>query len=284
MLAAVVSVGLVVAGTVRVVGGEGESSTLETGGDGAEFAVVLRSGRDFAPGAIERVDPGAEAGPWTVTVRRGDGSLGRRGAVVTYPVEPPTTAAPTDLGEVSGWATPDAVVWVLDGSYARVRGDLSAEELLAIAAAVTVDRGRPVLEAPPGLRVVRSAPYRSRSVRELRYSTSQLGESAALGDGLTYSAVSDGGGFEDQLFGTERRFVHIGGREAVVSDVHGGNATVAWELANGDVAYVGYSGSELSDGAVDALARLVESSRTVDREQWAGFGAQRVEQVNGPIG
>lgn len=36
--------------------------------------------------SLTRSDPTAVKGPWTVVVRRADGSLGRYGAVVTYPV------------------------------------------------------------------------------------------------------------------------------------------------------------------------------------------------------
>jgi hypothetical protein len=233
---------------------------------------------------LERADTGAEQGAWTVSVRRADGALGRRGAVVTYPAPASVLAHTVDVNGAVGGATAGSVVWPIGGSFARVRGDLDDATLLAVARATSIVDGRPVLGdvSGLGLHVVRSAPYRSPSVREMRYGSSELGEEAALGNGLTYTDVFSGGGFEDQLFllGTPS-FVNVGDRHTVVSNVGGGNATMAWELAPGVVALVGYSGAALNPAAVEALGRLVQRTQPLDAAAWSALHAQVVEQDNG---
>ena len=67
-----------------------------------------------------------------------------------------------------------------------------------------------------------------------------------------------------------------------MSAIFGGNATLAWEPAPGLVAYVGYSGSSLSDRAVAALLRLAQRSRPLDDAQWRARQPQTVDQTNTP--
>jgi hypothetical protein len=234
-------------------------------------------------GALDRRDAGAVDGPWTVVIRRSDGALGRHGAVVTYPVDRPPGGREVAVGAVTGHAVDNAVSWPLAGAYARIRGDLTEAELVALAAATTVAGGRPAVAPAAGFVVASTGPYRSPFVREARYSSAELGERAALGGGLAYTGVVTGGGFEDQLFarrGSDGGTVHC--VPSVVSSVFGGNATLAWEPAPGTVAYVGYSGSERNDDAVAALRRLADRTRLLDPAAWQTLGPQTVDQSNDP--
>jgi hypothetical protein len=233
--------------------------------------------------ALERCDREAATGPWTVVVRRPDGSLGRHGAVVTYPVGAVPGSHPVDVrGGVAGTAVPGAVVWPLAGAYARVRGDLTEPELVAVAAATAVRAGRPEVRPPGGLTVVFTGPYRPLTVREMRYSSTALGEQEALGAGLTYTGLTSGGGFEDELYAsgvTDGGLV--GEAPTVLSGVYGGSGTLAWEPAAGVVGYVGYSGSGLDGRAALALRRLAGRTRVLSTEQWLAAGPYVVDQVNG---
>jgi hypothetical protein len=131
--------------------------------------------------------------------------------------------------------------------------------------------------------VVSAGPYRPPALHEVRYGSGELAEQAALGNGLTYTGVISGGGFEDQLYA-----VHadggglVGGRPAVVSSVSGGNATLAWEPVPGVVAYVGYSGAELDDEAVAALRRLAGRVRTLTTAEWRAMNPQTFDQPGEP--
>jgi hypothetical protein len=232
---------------------------------------------------LERCDRAATDGQWTVVVRRPDGSLGRHGAVVTFPVGAPTATRRVDVGPAIGREQPGAVTWPVAGAYARVRGDLAEPELIAIAARTTVTGGRPSVSPPRGYRVVSAGPYRAPALHEVRYGSGDLAEQAALGNGLTYTGVVSGGGFEDQLYA-----VHtdagglVGGRPAVLSSVSGGNATLAWEPAPGVVAYVGYSGAGLDDEAVAALRRLAGRTRTLTTAEWRAMNPQTFDQPGEP--
>lgn len=233
--------------------------------------------------AMERRDSTAEAGPWTVTVRRPDGTLGRNGAVVTFPVDPPTPGRRVDVGSVAGVAESGAVVWPIAGAHARVRGDLPAPELVAVAAATTVTAARPVVAKVPGLQVVSAGSYRPTAIREARYGSDTVGEAATLGGGLTYTGVvTAGGGFEDQLYaqaGATVGEVHC--RPAVMSPVRGGSATLAWEPLPGVVAYVGYSGGEPGDRAASALSRIAARTRVLSVAEWQALNPAVQKQSNG---
>lgn len=258
-------VAVVVVVVVRAAGTD-RPATRAAVPDGPFLAMVIGGVPDG--GTIERRDPTAVSGPWTVVVRRRDGSLGTHGAVVTFPVTDQGPGQPVRVGRVAGSARAGIVSWPIAGARARIRGDLTRPQLLAIAAATTVVSGRPAVRAPAGFAVVASAPYRSPSVQEVRYGTVSVGQDSALGAGLTYTGVVAGGGFEDQLYARAARRTTVGGRPAVISDLYGGNATLAWEPAPGLVAYVGYSGETLDDQAVAALRRLAERTRGLDRAQW----------------
>jgi hypothetical protein len=270
-------------------GGDGGARTITTTSKEATVALVFDGGQAQVATSslrrgLERVDSDAEQGPWTVIVRRPDGSLGRHGAVVTYPAPAAVLERTVDVNGVVGGIADKLVVWPLGDGFARVRGDLDDATMLAIARATTVVDGHPVVGSLRGvdLEVIRSAPYRATSVREMRYGSADLGEGAALGKGLAYTDVFVGGGFEDQLYlqGT-LDFVDVDGRATVVSEVGGGNATMAWEPEPGVVALVGYSGSAISAAATDALARLVVRTRPLDATAWSATVVQVVEQPNG---
>lgn len=235
------------------------------------------------PTTLAREDRAAGRGPWTVVVRRTDGSLGRRGAVVTFPVpRPPVPGGWTVLSDpVTGRAVTGSVVWPLAGRYARIHGDLSRAQLVRLAARTSVVRGRPVVDVPAGYRVAGTGAQRPPVIREARYSSGELGAAAALGDGLTYTGVLRGGGFEDEVYarGTPST-TWVGGHRAVVTSMLGGNAVLAWEPGPGIVAYIGYSGATPDPVAVAALRELAGRACPVDVAQWEKTRPRAVVGVN----
>jgi hypothetical protein len=248
------------------------------------LAGLLLDGASAGDGsALDRCDRTAVDGPWTVVIRRPDGSLGRHGAVVTFPVSAPTAARSVNVDGAIGKAEAGAVTWPVAGAYARIRGDLTETELIAIAAGTTVGNGRPAVHPPAGYTVVSTGPYRPPTIHEARYGSPSVAEQAALGDGLTYTGVASGGGFEDQLYAirTDDGGL-VNGRPAVVSPVFGGNATIAWEPSPGVVAYVGYSGAQLDGKAIAALRRLAGRARALTNTQWQALNPQTIDQTNEP--
>jgi len=236
--------------------------------------------------SLTRSDPTAVIGPWTVVVRRVDGSLGRYGAVVTYPA--PTndgaiTGASIRVGSASGISGRGFILWPLGNGQARIRGDLPQADLVHIAELTTVVAGRPQVRPPAGFRVIARAPSRLLLVHEIRYASADLGVGPALGDGLTYTGLTSGGGFEDALYAeraTPAGTVH--GAAAVLSSVQGGNGTLAWEPSPGVVAYVGWSGAPVSAKAVTALRTLAEGARILTPSQWLATKPQLDDQENNP--
>jgi hypothetical protein len=226
---------------------------------------------------LDRWDRTAHSGPWAVVVRRHDGSLGRHSAVVTFPVPGSGSGLRVSVGAVSGRREPGTVWWPIGGARARIHGELGPAELVTIAAATRVVAGRPVVGAPAGFTVDSSGPYRPPHVREVRYDGSRLDPRLS---GLVYTGVGAVGGFEDQLLGRVVSCGSVGGHPAVVSEVGGGNPTLAWQVAPGLVAYVGISGGEASGQALAALVELAGGARTVDDRQWFATAPQVVEQRN----
>lgn len=237
-----------------------------------------------AMAGLDRRDRGAEQGPWTVVVRRVAGSLGRQGAVVTFPVAaPPAGARRVEVGRASGRAGPSSVTWPVGGGYARIRGDLAEAELIAIATDTTVVAGHPATNPPAGYLVAGGGPYRPPSLHEVRYATGDVGERETLGGGLTFTGVGRGGGFEDQLYATPASDGGlIGGRPSVLSAVFGGNGAIAWEPSPGVVAYIGYSGSEWGEQAAAALRRLAGRARPLSDAQWQALRPAVADQTNEP--
>jgi hypothetical protein len=237
---------------------------------------------------LTRSDPAAANGAWTVVVRRTGGSLGRHGAVVTYPAHTndfTDTGAPINVGSVTGTAGRDLILWPLGNGYARVRGDLPQADLVHIAEFTTVVAGRPQVRPTEGFSVIARAPSRLPLIHEVRYLSADLGLVPALGDGLTYTGMTSGGGFEDALYAsgvTPAGTVH--GLPAVVSSVEGGDGTLAWEPSAGVVAYVGWSGAEMSTKAIAALRALAGGSYMITPSQWLATKPELVEQENNPAG
>jgi hypothetical protein len=220
--------------------------------------VALMIGPTSGDMALERQDADAATSPWAVVVRRNDGSFGRHGAVVTFPVSRPRAGRSVAVGDATGTAAPKQVTWPIGGAWARVRGDLSERDLVAVARGVRIRDGHPQAVAPPGFRTVVAEQYEPTAIRELRF-----GGLAGEAFGLTYTAVLAAAGFEDQIYaiggisgGT------VGGQPAIASAVGGGNGTLAWEAAPGVVALVGYSGSlPFGPEAIPRLRELGEGAR-----------------------
>lgn len=235
---------------------------------------------------LTRSDPGAVHGAWTVVVRRIDGSLGRRGAVVTYPAHTSDftdTGAPVRVGTVTGIAGRGFILWSLGNGHARVRGDLPSADLARIAELTTVAGGRPHVRPPDGFRVIAVGPSRLPLIHEIRYGSSELGLGLALGDGLTYTGLTSGGGFEDALYAAGATPAGVvRGVPAVVSSVQGGNGTLAWEPSPGVVAYVGWSGAEMSPKTITALRTLAKGAHLLTPRQWLATKPVLNEQENNP--
>jgi len=236
---------------------------------------------------LTRSDPAAVSGAWTVVVRRTSGCLGRHGAVVTYPV--PTnastdTGAPIRVGSVTGTAGRGFILWPLGNGHARVRGDLPQAELLRIAELTRVFAGLlPEVRPTAGFRVIARAPSRLPLIHEVRYRSADLGLVSALGDGLIYTGMTSGGGLEDALYAagvTSAGTVH--GSPAVVSSIGGGNGTLAWEPSASVVAYIGWSGAEMSTRAITAPRALAAGSYTLTPTQWLATRPELIEQENNP--
>ncbi|WP_157852815.1 hypothetical protein RFN58_34925 [Streptomyces iakyrus] len=242
---------------------------------------LLINGVALGQGSLNRHDRRADAGPWTVTVRRSDGSLARNGAVVTFPVSKPRVGRPIRIGDASGWNRSGEIIWPVSGADARVRGDLPRPQLVGIAAATTVSSGRPKVRAPSGFSVVSTGAARPHLLREARYGSDEVGEAGELSGGLTFTGVARCGGIEDRLYavGTQPAG-RVRGKPAVVTSGLVGNAVLAWEPEPGVVAYVGYSGAPLDRGAIGALRRLAERTRLLSSRQWQETRPATVDQVN----
>jgi hypothetical protein len=243
-------------------------------------AVVLGEVPQFAD--LPRTDGTAAQGPWSLVVRRGDGSLGRHGAVITYPVSRPAWGHPVRVGRAIGTAVAGGFVWPLAGKYARIRSDLPPPEVVRLALATTVVSAVPAIHPVSGYRIAPAAPYRSGSIHEIRYHASQLGSAAAGLDGLIYTGLlTAGGGFEDRLYARsapDAGLVH--GRPAVATVTIGGNGVVAWEVAPGTIAYLGYSGAEFGPQTIGVLRQLAGRSRALCGRHWRASSPQRTEQRN----
>jgi hypothetical protein len=241
-------------------------------------AVVL--GRPDSGGTLTRSDPPAGRGPWAVIVRRRDGSLGRHGAVVTFPVAP-LAGRRVSHGRLHGTAAHRQVVWPLGKSHARVRGDLGPGALLALAAHTSVVRGRPVVRPLRGYVVTAPLPYRPKEVREVRYR--DRGGLGAYGTrlGFVFTGAARAADFEDQLYahGAEPAG-RVHGWPALASALLGGNATVAWSPVPGVVAYVGYSGVTYNAAAKAALLCLASRTRPLSEAEWQATGPAVVLRRN----
>lgn len=244
-------------------------------------AVALSLGADNVGGTntIEYPNPAASTGPWSVILRRPDGSLGREGAVLTYPVEAPPGPTTAKVNGVDARGAHGHLWWPIGGKHARLRGELTQAELITIAEATEIIEGRPRVDTPPGFREVWSGLFTPPVSRDARYGSDELGEESLAG--LVFTNVATGAEFEDNLYAqalrppAEPRAVH--GRPAVFSTYHGGNGVLAWETEPGTVAFVGWSGNAASEAQVAALLRLAHRAVLLDEDQWRATEPQVIE-------
>ncbi|MFN0028770.1 MAG: hypothetical protein ACKV2O_16540 [Acidimicrobiales bacterium] len=231
---------------------------------------------------LDRWDPEADRGPHSIVVRRTNGFLGDASAVVTYPGQDGGSLVNGRISVRSGGRLWLAAPGPAGRVVARAVG-LSAEELTAIVAATTVVNGRPTIVPGPevaGFTVVAEGSTRPPVRHEARYGCDALGEREALG-ALCYTGVSTSPGFEDALYreGFQSGPL-VGGFPSVVSGVGGGNATLAWELEPGVIAFVGNSGNEPGADQISALHRLAERAQLWSPDQWATSNPGVVAQPN----
>ena len=247
-----------------------------TGTNTAVTALVLE---DASPDVtLDRWDKRADSGPWAVVVHRQGGSLGRCGAVVTFPVVDSAGRRTVSVNGVAAHAEARKIIWPIGGGVARVRGDLSESALVKIAAATRIVKGRPVVRAPAGYAVVQQGPYRPAHIREARYSGAHLD---AVLSGLVSTGVASVAGFEDQLYTQPLAGVGwVRGHPAVVTPVIGGNGALVWQPAPDQVAYVGYSGSQLTGPVLAAIQTLADHSRAVDDREWRDSRPMVIDQPN----
>jgi hypothetical protein len=152
---------------------------------------------------------------------------------------------------------------------------------MAVAAATIIVSGRPEVEPPPGLSVTATGTSRPPHIYEARYSSTETGEANELSGGLTFTGVARCGGLEDQLYATHVQTAGtVHGKPAVITSAFGGNGALAWEPTPGVVAYIGYSGAQLDEGAVAALRRLAARTRLLSPVQWQATGPTTSDQAN----
>jgi hypothetical protein len=248
------------------------------------YALQLASDPATRPGqGLESRDAGAAPGPWSLIVRRSDGSLGRHSSVITFPVTPPAgvrTRTRVRVGASTGFDDGGGIVWPLDGKFARVRGDLGQTTLAEVAGRVSVRRGRPVMDHPPArFRVVATEPYRAPVVTELRYNSLDVNSGPI--DGLIFTNVLRCGSFEEALYfeGFSSAGI-IGGHPAVLSSVGGGNADLAWEPTPGSIVLVGFSGNLGAQASLPSLIELARGGRLLDRRQWRAIHPSVAKNTN----
>jgi hypothetical protein len=231
----------------------------------ASGVVLERTTRDLAQ---NRCDEAATSGPWTVVVRRTNGSLAHRGAVITFPAD----ADPR----------PGAVIWGLAGATARIRGDLAAADLNVLARRVSVSSGKPQLVPPPGYVVVFTGPYRAPVIQEAGYGSAAAGEEAALGASWIHTGLVEGGGFEDALYAAGARpAAAVNNQASMLSGVREGDGLLSWELAPGRVAFVAYGGGRQLDASAEAaLHRLAWRTTIITAAEWRATAPIAIDQSN----
>jgi hypothetical protein len=276
---------IVALGAVMILRRDAASTPADAPGD--RLAALVVDGMPLAPDdttpgggyahTIDRRDVTAGVGAWTVVVRAADGALGYHSAIVTFPVAAATLGEPVSVLGATGLTAGSTITWPIGGAWARVRGDLAHDQLLALAVATTVVGGRPSVTAVDDLDVAPARPYRASDVNEVRL----YNASTVLG--FVYTGVLRAGFFEDLLLAQpDRRAITVHGHRAVVSDIEGGNATLAWEPSPGVVAYVGYSGPSLTDAILAELARIADHTSMIDRAAWTATDPQVIDDHNGP--
>lgn len=248
--------------------------------------VIVDAGNDqsYANNTLERVDPdtGTENGPYVVVIRHRSGSLVDKTAVITYQ---PRTTTTGDQGLVRNASTGVSALTVVRGAdqvVVRALG-LSADQVTAIADATQIVDARLLVNQSPELAdfvIVAAGPQRPPRIHEARYGCDSLGEADALG-AFCYTGLTTSPGFEAAVYAGEfRPGPTINAHLTLVSTVGGGNGTLAWEPQPGVIAFVGYSGSNLGDQQIDALARIAQRVAIVPPDDWRATQPQAVTQSN----
>jgi len=239
---------------------------------------LVLSDRRHVPGsAVERWDCDApRRGPWSVVIRASGGHFGVHSAVATFPVDLEVSGVPSTRPQDGVWNPgTQKLVWPLGSRHAQIVGDFGQATLEDLAARITVDRldpdegDKPQFRALNGFTVAATIPYGSPVVHEMRYGARDLGQASTLGDGLVFTGVTSGASFESQAFEAGAKPAgSVRGKPAIYSNALGGNGTLAWESAPGEVHYIGYSGSASSADAIEGLRALADKGRMLTPAQW----------------
>jgi hypothetical protein len=193
---------------------------------------------------------------WATIVHGPSGGYGDE-AVVLWPASRATRRQP---GHYS---------WRLGGHWATVEGFLASGPRRLLRRYVRIRDGRPVVRESDAYPVTVTVPAEPTLVREIRYDAGQLGPAGQVLGGLVFTGVTRTGALDDWLVSQQPDLSgDVGGVPAVVTPIFGGNAALAWEPKPGTVAYVGYSGAELSPRTVDALRCLADQSRALPLAKW----------------
>jgi len=235
-----------------------------------------------APGStMETWDCDAlKQGPWSVVIRASGGHFGVKSAVVTFPSSAAHSEsdAPVTTPRGGRWDPgTQTLVWPLAGSHAEILGDLGEAQLIDLAMHITVERGRPRLLALDGFTAAATTTYRSPVVHEMRYEAAVLGLQGMLGGGEVWTGVTTGASFEFDVIGVRAvpggsAFYQpagvVRGKPAIYSSAPGGNWTLAWESAPGEVTYIGFSGRTVQKIALETLRALADKGTVVTPAQW----------------
>lgn len=275
---------------VAVVAGRAADRSVRPAASPAEVpgvALVLDGAPTRERRTLERVNRAAATGPWSVVARRTGESITQGAAVVTYPVPSMVTGRTVEVRGAAGQASSGVITWPLGGGVARVRGDLSDDELLAVARATTLDAdGRPEVGRVPGLGLVTwRAPYASPLTREARYGAAELGEDDVLGAGLVFAGIDTGVELLERTLlsssGDRYPGLAIAGRPARFTTTLGNGVLVA-ELSPGVVAFVGWSGASAGPDQIAAIGRVAQRLRLLDEAGWQATEPQPIDDTRVP--
>lgn len=104
-----------------------------------------------------------------------------------------------------------------------VGGDLGQKVLEDLAARVTVEGGEPQFSPLAGYAAAAVILFDPPLVREMRYSTDDLGEAGIRGSGLIYTGVTPGASFETSIFEAHgKRAGVVRGKPVILSEVPSG--------------------------------------------------------------
>lgn len=233
--------------------------------------LVLGNRRTVPGSAVERWDCDAQRrGPWSVVIRGHDSRFGVHSAVVTFPVDLEGSGVPSTRPQNGVWNPgTQKLVWPLGGSYAQIVGDLGQTTLENLAMRITTEDGKPRFQSFDWFTAAAAIPYGSPVVHEMRYRAVELGQRSTLGDGLVFTGVTWGAGFESLAF--EARASAAGlvrGTPAIYATDLVGSGALAWESAPGEVTYIGYSSNATESTAFEGLRALADKGRMLTPAQW----------------